>query len=56
MQDAQDSVMIASKTTELPPLNLTEQSKLIIFILLIAFIPLLIIGLGLFVWIRRKNL
>ena len=56
MQNSNDSILIPTKPTDLPPLNLTEQSRLVIFILLIAVVPLLIIGFGVFVWIRRKNL
>lgn len=57
MQDeVQKSVYIPTKSLAKPPLNLTEQSKLFIFILLIALLPLLIMGSGVFVWIRRRNL
>ena len=56
MQNSADSVIIPAKSLEQPPLNLTEQSRIFVFILLIAILPLIIIGFGVFVWIRRKNL
>ena len=48
--------MILAKSLAQPPLNMSQQSRIFVFILLIAVIPLIIIGAGLFVWIRRKNL
>lgn len=56
MQERKDEVMIPAKSIETPPLNMTQQSRILVFILLIAVIPIIIIGTGLFVWIRRKNL
>jgi hypothetical protein len=56
MQERADDVMIPAKSLDQPPLNMTEQSRVFVFILLIAVIPLVIIGTGLFVWIRRKSL
>jgi len=56
MQERKDEVVIPAKALTRPPLNMTQQSRIFVFILLIAVIPLIIIGTGLFVWIRRKNL
>lgn len=56
MENKKDAIIIPAKTLDVPPLNLTEQSRIFVFILLAAIIPLLIIGLGVFIWIRRKNL
>lgn len=56
MSDKTDEIMIPAKSLEAPPLNLTEQSRLFVFIMLSGILPLLIIGAGVFVWIRRKNL
>ena len=56
MQDRKDEIMILAKSLAQPPLNMSQQSRIFVFILLIAVIPLIIIGAGLFVWIRRKNL
>jgi len=56
MQERADEVLVPAKSLEKPPLNMTQQSRVLIFFLLTAIIPLVIIGTGLFVWIRRKNL
>lgn len=56
MQDRTDEVMVPAKSLEQPPLNMTQQSRVFVFVLLTAVIPLVIIGSGLFIWIRRKNL
>ncbi|HOK42727.1 MAG TPA: GldG family protein [Thermoclostridium caenicola] len=56
MQERTDEVLVPAKSLERPPLNMTQQSRVLVFFLLTAVIPLVIIGTGLFVWIRRKNL
>ena len=56
MQDQDDSIFIPVKSLESQSVNLTAQSKFIAFIVLTFLLPLLIIGLGVFVWIRRKHL
>lgn len=56
MQERTDDIMIPAKSLAQPTLNMTQQSRVFVFVLLTAVIPLLIIGTGLFVWIRRKNL
>lgn len=56
MQDKTEEVTIPAKSLEQPHLNMTQQSRILIFVLLTAVIPLIIIGSGVLVWIRRKNL
>ncbi|NLM74267.1 MAG: GldG family protein [Clostridiaceae bacterium] len=56
MQDQDGSVYIPSKSLSSQPIQLTAQSRFISFISLSFLFPLVIIGFGIFVWIRRKNL
>ncbi|MCX7773079.1 MAG: GldG family protein [Clostridia bacterium] len=56
MQDKTDSVIVPSKSLAQQPLNLSEQSKFIAFIMLAFVLPLAVIGLGVFVFVRRKHL
>ncbi len=56
MEDQTDSVIVPSKSLATQPINLTEQSRFIAFIVLTFVLPLAIIGLGVFVWLRRKHL
>lgn len=56
MQDKTDSIIVPSKSLMSEPINLSESTKFIAFIVLSFLLPLAIIGLGVFVWIRRKHL
>jgi hypothetical protein len=56
MQNQEGSVYIESKSLGSQPINLTAQSKFIAFIVLSFLLPIAVIGLGVFVWIRRKHL
>lgn len=56
MQDKQNDITISAKGAEVPPLNITEGSRLFVFVLTIAVIPLLIMGFGFIVWMRRRHL
>jgi len=56
MQDKTDSIIVPSKSLMSEPIQLTESTKFISFIALSFLLPLAIIGFGMFVWIRRKNL
>lgn len=56
MQERTDDIVIPAKSLAQPTLNMTQQSRVFVFVLTTAIIPLIIIGTGLFVWIRRKNL
>ncbi len=56
MQGKDDSIIIPSKSLASTPINLTAQSRFIAFIAISFVLPLAIIGLGVFVWIRRKHL
>ena len=56
MQDKTDSIIVSSKSLLSEPVNLSESTKFIAFIVLTFLLPLAIIGLGVFVWIRRKHL
>ncbi len=56
MEDKTNAVYIPSTSLAQATINMTEQSKFIAFIMLTAILPLLIIGAGVFVWMRRKHL
>ena len=56
MQDKADSIFIPSKSLASEPIKMTESTRFIAFIILSFILPLVIIGLGVFVWIRRKHL
>ncbi|NLM75610.1 MAG: GldG family protein [Clostridiaceae bacterium] len=56
MQDQEGSVYIPSKSLASKRIQLTAQSRYIAFISLTFLLPLIIIGFGIFVWIRRKHL
>ncbi len=56
MEGKDDSVIIPAKSLASAPINLTAQSKFVAFISISFVLPLAIIGLGVFVWIRRKHL
>lgn len=56
MQDKTNEIIIPAKDNSVPTLTMTEQNKLVIFVLMAALLPLLIIGTGIFVWMRRKHL
>lgn len=56
MQDKTDSIIVPSKSLLSEPVNLSESTKFIAFIVLTFLLPLAIVGLGVFVWIRRKHL
>jgi hypothetical protein len=56
MQEKADSIIVPSKSLATEPINMSESTRFIAFIVLSFVLPLMIIGLGLFVWIRRKHL
>lgn len=56
MQEKADSIIVPSKSLASEPINMTESTRFIAFIVLSFVLPLAIIGLGVFVWIRRKHL
>lgn len=56
MQDKADTIIVPSKSLTSAPINMSESTKFIAFIVLSFLLPLAIIGLGVFVWIRRKHL
>lgn len=56
MEGKEDSVIIPSKSIASTPINLTARSQFIAFISISFVLPVAIIGLGVFVWIRRKHL
>ncbi len=56
MQDKTDQIIIPAKDNATPVLTMTAQSTFIVFLLLTAILPLIIIGTGVFVWMRRRHL
>lgn len=56
MQDEADAIYIPSKSLASEPIDMSESTRFIAFIVLSFVLPLAIVGAGLFVWIRRKHL
>lgn len=56
MQAKTDQIIIPAKDNSSPVLTMTAQSTFIVFLLLTAILPLAIIGIGVFVWLRRRHL
>ncbi|NLN64340.1 MAG: GldG family protein [Clostridiaceae bacterium] len=57
MQDQQADIYIPVKKYTTPRLEaITQQTLTILFISLIIVVPLIIIGVGVFVWLRRRHL
>lgn len=56
MQGKADSILVPSKSLATAPINMSESTRFIAFIVLSFVLPLAIIGAGMFVWIRRKHL
>jgi len=55
-EKADNSIMIPAKSLAARPLNINEQTRILVFIFMSGVLPLAIIGAGVFVWLRRKNL
>lgn len=57
MEDKETDIYIAAKKYSVPMLeNITQQTMTLLFIGLIIVIPLIIIGVGVFIWLRRRHL
>jgi len=56
MQDKTDSIIVPSKSLMSEPIQMSDSTRFISFIALSFLLPLAIIGIGVFVWIRRKHL
>jgi LPXTG-motif cell wall-anchored protein len=56
MLDVKDDVVVPAKTYESVTLNITEIQTTIMNWLLVIILPLLILGTGLFVYLRRRHL
>jgi len=57
MMDKQNDVVIAAKSYNTTKLNLSSQAQLnTIAFLVIIMLPLLILGFGTFVWLKRRHL
>ena len=56
MRDTTNDLVIAPKTTVYDTLNLTSKSAKTVIVVTVLVVPLLIIGIGVFVWLRRKRL
>lgn len=56
MQDREDDVIIASKSYEASTMTITETQARVIAICTVFGLPLLILGFGTFVWMRRRHL
>lgn len=55
-EKADNSILIPAKSLAARPLNINEQTRILVFIIMSGVLPLAIIGAGVFVWLRRKNL
>jgi ABC-type uncharacterized transport system involved in gliding motility auxiliary subunit len=57
MENKESDIFIAAKTYSVPTLeNVSQQTMTLLFIGLIIVVPLIIIGIGVFVWLRRRHL
>lgn len=56
LQDKKDDVIIAPKTYDSPMLQMTASTANILAICTVIILPLIILGLGTFVWMRRRHL
>ncbi|HBN84748.1 MAG TPA: ABC transporter [Clostridiales bacterium] len=56
MRDDADTIYIAAKSYEMPKLALTQQQAKTIGIVSIIVLPVIILGIGLFVFLRRRHL
>ncbi len=57
MQEKKDDIYIPVKTYDVPTIQtITGQTIVILGIVLIVVLPLIIIGIGVFVWLRRRHL
>lgn len=57
IQDKEEDIYIPAKKYSVPMLEgITQQTLTILFIGLIVVVPLIIIGIGVFIWLRRRHL
>jgi len=56
IQDREEAISIRPRSLETPRLNMNWQQQLILAGVAVILIPLLILGSGLFVWMKRRHL
>ncbi len=57
MENKETDIFIAAKTYSVPMLEgVTQQTMILVPIVLIVVIPLIIFGVGVFIWLRRRHL
>jgi ABC-type uncharacterized transport system. len=56
LQDKKDDVIIAPKTYDTPQLQMSSSAANVMALITVIVLPLLILGLGTFVWLRRRHL
>ncbi|NLO39246.1 MAG: GldG family protein [Ruminiclostridium sp.] len=57
MENKETDIFIAAKTYSVPMLeNVTQQTMILVPIVLIVVVPLIIFGVGVFIWLRRRHL
>lgn len=56
MQDKEDEVVIEPKLYETPMLTISAQQAKVTGIIVVIVLPLIVLGLGLFVYLRRRHL
>lgn len=56
LQDREESISIRPKSLRVPRLNISGQQQLIYAGIVVILIPLIILGSGLMVWLRRRHL
>jgi len=56
MRDTTNDLVIAPKTSIYDIVNLTSQNTKLVIMITVFVVPLLIIAIGVFVWLRRKRL
>lgn len=56
MQDSADEVIIAPKSYSTPMLQMSAMTANVLAVLFVIILPLIILGFGTFVWMRRRHL
>jgi ABC-type uncharacterized transport system involved in gliding motility auxiliary subunit len=56
LQDKKQDVIIAPKTYDTPQLQISSSAANVMALVTVIVLPLLILGLGTFVWVRRRHL
>jgi ABC-type uncharacterized transport system involved in gliding motility auxiliary subunit len=56
MMDKQDDLVVPAKTYDNPTINITQLQASAVSLVLLIILPLIILGTGMFVFLRRRHL